>query len=138
MRRFCITVNGKSFDVEVEEIRGAAAARPSAAPASVPARPAPAPAPVPVPTPAPVAAAPAPVSAPAAANGEVQTAPLPGTVLRILKNPGDAVKSGETVLLIEAMKMENEIVAPRAGVIKDMFVSKNTPVQTDTPLYTLA
>lgn len=135
MRRFQIRVNGKAFDVEVEEVRGAAA--PAPAPAARP-QTAPAPAPAPVSTPAP---APAPVAKPQVAAaplcGEVIETPLPGNVLRVLKKAGDAVKAGEAVVIIEAMKMENEIVVPRDGVISGINAQVGTSVQTGEALFSL-
>lgn len=139
MRRFCIKVNGKAFDVEVEEIRGSAAPRAAApaAPATRAAAPvsAPAPAPAPVPAPAP---APAPAAAPASLSGNVITSPLPGTVLQVLKTAGQSVRRGETVLVIEAMKMENEIVAPEDGVLSDIAVQKGASVQSGDALFSLS
>lgn len=137
MRRFCITVNGKSFDVEVEEIRGGAApaARPAApAPRTVNPAPVSAPAAKPVPAPAPAAAA----SAGPAMSGEVVATPLPGSVLRVLKKQGDAVKAGDVIVVVEAMKMENEIVSPRDGVIADMRATQGMSVQTGDSLFSLS
>ena len=102
MKSYTITVNGTVYDVTVEEKAGGAA--PAAA------TPAPAAAPAPAPTPA----APAP-KAPAASGsaGSVEvTAPMPGKILSVKANPGQSVKKGEVILLLEAMKMENEVVAP--------------------------
>jgi biotin carboxyl carrier protein len=115
MKKFNITVNGKTYEVEVEELGGVSA------PVSRPAAPAPAPAPKAAPAPAPKAApAPAPKAAPAPAGGETVEAPMPGKVLRIVKGEGSAVKEGELVLILEAMKMENEIYAPCDGTVKNV------------------
>lgn len=136
MRRFCIKVNGKAYDVEVEEIRGGASAprasrpAPAAAPAPTAAAPAPAPSPAP---------AAAPAAAPAQTlGGNVITSPLPGTILQVLKSAGQSVKRGETVLVIEAMKMENEIVAPEDGTIGAVAVQKGASVQSGDALFSLS
>jgi glutaconyl-CoA decarboxylase len=105
MKKFNITVNGNTYEVEVEELGGVSA------PVSRPAAPAPKAAPAP---------APAPKAAPAPAGGETVEAPMPGKVLRIVKGEGSAVKEGELVLILEAMKMENEIYAPCDGTVKNV------------------
>ena len=95
--------------------------------------------------PSPVAVAPAvaPVAAPApvanvSAGASAVKAPLPGVVVGVKAQVGQAVKAGEAVVIIEAMKMENEIVAPTAGTIKAIYVQKGASVQTDAPLFELA
>ncbi|MDN6447206.1 MAG: acetyl-CoA carboxylase biotin carboxyl carrier protein subunit, partial [Lacticaseibacillus paracasei] len=105
LRKFKITIDGKTYLVEMEEIGGAPAAQP--APAAPAATPTPAPA-------APAAPAPAAPVAPTG-EGEVVTAPMPGTVTKILVKDGDAVTENQPLMILEAMKMENEIVAPKAG-----------------------
>lgn len=131
--KYKVTLKGKTYEVEVEKgeamiLDEYAAAAP--APAAVP-TPAAAPA-APAPTPAPAPAAPA---APApAASGTVVTSPLPGNVLSINVNVGDAVKAGQLLVLIEAMKMENEIVAPTDGVVKQIVASKGAVVATGDTL----
>lgn len=128
MRKFMINVNGKSYEVDVEEIGGAAPAA-----AVIPAAPA-APAAAPAPT------APAPAAAPAAsgAQGAVSvTAPMPGTILQIKAKVGDTVKRGQPVVILEAMKMENEIVAPQDGVIASINVSQGDSVNNGDVLATL-
>ena len=103
MRRFNITVNGKGYDVAVEEVNGAApVAAPVSAPAAAPAAPAPAAAPA-----APAAAAPA--------GGTDVKAPMPGTIMDVKVGVGDTVERGQVVIVLEAMKMENDIVAPEIG-----------------------
>ena len=121
MKNYTITVNGNAYEVTVEEgFTGAAKAAPAPAPRA--AAPAPAPraaAPAPAPAPAPAAPAPAPAPAPAAqAAGSVPvTAPMPGKILGVKMQAGAAVKRGQVILILEAMKMENEIVAPQDGTI---------------------
>lgn len=119
MKNYRITVNGKTYEVTVEET-GAAAPAPAAPAAAA--------------SPAPAKAAPAP-SAPAGA--EKVTAPMPGTVLAVKVAVGQAVKKGETVVLLEAMKMENEIPAPRDGVIASISVNKGSSVQAGDLLLSL-
>lgn len=117
MRKFNIKVNGQAYEVDVEEVAGGFA-----------------PAPV-----VPVAAAPAPAVAPVAApaGGTQLKAPMPGTVIDFKATNGAAVKKGQTVLILEAMKMENEIVAPVDGVIT-FVASKGASVNTDDLLAVIA
>lgn len=129
MKRFSVTVNGKAYDVAVEEITGAAPAPVAAAPAPVAAAPAPAPAP---------AAAPTPAAAPVAGAGEKVQAPMPGTILDIKVAVGDTVSRGQTVVILEAMKMENDIVASCDGKITSILVSKGDTVNSDDVLVTIA
>ena len=136
-KKFRITVNGESYEVEVEDLGGDLPLRPSFAPAapapvSIPAAPVSVPkaapvAPAPAPTPAP-APAPKPVSKPAVAGAGDITAPMPGTILDIKVNVGDTVNAGQTVLILEAMKMENEIAAPQAGTVTGIHVSRGASV----------
>ena len=109
MKKYTITVNGTAYEVEVEEA-GVVASAPKAAPKAAPA-PAAAPAPKAAPAPAPKAAA------PVAAGATTVSAPMPGKVLSINVKAGDAVKSGDVLLILEAMKMQNEIMAPADGTI---------------------
>ena len=132
MAKYVVTLNGKNYEVEVEKntakiTNTTAAAAPAAAPA-----PKAAPAPAPVAAPAP-AAAPAPVAA-APAN---VTAPMPGTVLNVVAPVGTAVKAGDVILILEAMKMENDIVAPCDGTVASV-AAKGTSVNTDDVLATLS
>ena len=120
IRRFRIVIDGVEHLVEVEELRE-----------SGPGKTAPAPRPNPTPVRAPqrAAEAPPPVApAPAAAGGDV-SAPLQGTVLEVAVKVGDAVKAGDILVVIEAMKMENEIVAPNAGTVKGIHVNKGDNVR---------
>ncbi len=123
--KFKVTLNGKTYEVEAE--KGAPM------PETVYTAPAAAPAPA-VEAPAAPATAPAPAAAPAAVSGTVVSSPLPGNVLAIEVNPGEAVKAGQVLVLIEAMKMENEIVAPCDGVVKQILVNKGAVVATGDKL----
>lgn len=128
-RQYRITVDGTSYQVEVEELGAGAAPAPAA-----PAAPAPVSAPAPAPVPAPAAApAPAPAAAPAPASGGAGspvTAPMPGKVLRVVVSVGAPVKNGDMVLVLEAMKMENEIFAPADGVVKEIRARDGDTVNT--------
>ena len=131
MAKYVVTLNGKNYEVEVENntakiTNTTAAAAPAAAPAP---KAAPAPAPVAAPAPAPVAAAPA--------GGANVTAPMPGTVLNVVAPVGTAVKAGDVILILEAMKMENDIVAPCDGTVASV-AAKGTSVNTDDVLATLS
>ena len=123
MKRFNVTVNGVAYDVTVEEIGGTAAAPVAApAPAAAPAAPAAAPAP----------------AAPAGPAGAVAVkAPLQGTVMKVLVKPGDSVKKGSPVCVIEALKMENDVPAPADGVVASVNVKSGDTVKTDEVLLTL-
>ena len=114
MKHFNITVNGAAYDVVVEELAE------GAAPAARPAAPAPAPA-----------------AAPAGA-GEQITAPMPGTILDVKVTAGQAVKSGDVLMILEAMKMENEIMAPHDGTITSVAVAKGSSVESGALLCTIA
>lgn len=128
--RYKITLNGKTYEVEVErgsailldEYEAAAPAAPVAAPAA--------------PAPAAPAAAPAP-AAPAGA-GEAVTAPLPGTLVAVKVAVGQSVKAGDLLCVLEAMKMENEILAPRDGTVTALSAAKGAAVQAGDPLVVLA
>ena len=142
--KYQVKVDGKVFEVEVEKVGGGYAsltpgsltAAPAApvAPAPQAAAPAPAPAAPAAPAPAaPAAPAPAPqAAAPAGGAGDV-VAPMPGTVLKVNVNNGDTVASGDVILILEAMKMENEIVAPCAGTVT-LNVKAGETVDTDAVL----
>ena len=140
LRKFKISIDGTQYLVEMEEI-GAPQATPAdavpaatapAVPAAAPAAPAPAPA---APEPAP---APSPVTAPAPAGAHVQTAPMPGTILDINVSVGDAVTANQPVMVLEAMKMESQIVAERDGAIASIDVAKGAMVNPGDPLFSIA
>ena len=148
MKNYTITVNGQVYVVQVEE--GITAAAQGAPVVTIPAAPvfqqavAPAPVAAPVAAPAPVAAAPAPVAAPApaaapsgAAGSITVESPMPGKILSVEKKVGDSVEAGQTIMILEAMKMENEIVAPEAGTIASINVSVNQSVEAGEVLATL-
>ena len=113
MRKFKVNVNGVAYTVEVAE-EGVVAAAPVAA------------APVAAPAPAPVAA---PAPAAVAAGDTPLTAPMPGKVSKIVAKAGDTVKKGDVVLMLEAMKMQNEIAAPVDGTVKSINVNVNENVK---------
>lgn len=127
MRKFNITVNGTSYDVEVEEIKdGMPAPAPrAAAPAAPAAKPA-----------APKAA---PAAKPAAAPAGATTieAPMPGNIWKVVAKEGQEVKSGDVLIILEAMKMENEIVAPNDGVVASIHVAEGAAVNGGDVLVSL-
>ena len=141
--KYQVKVDGKVFEVEVEKVGGgyqsltpaSLTAAPVAAPVAPQAAPAPAaPVQAAAPAPAPAPAAPAPAAAPAASGGAGEVvSPMPGTVLRLNVNNGDTVASGDVILILEAMKMENEIVAPCAGTVT-LNVKAGETVDTDAVL----
>lgn len=119
MKNYTITVNGTVYDVTVEEGTGSAAA-PVAAPKAAP------------------KAAPAPAAAPAGGQGSVKVnAPMPGKILSVKASAGQAVKKGEVLLILEAMKMENEVVAPQDGTVASINVAAGDSVEAGAVLATL-
>ena len=124
MRNFVITLNGKTYEVGVEEV-GASASAPVIS--TVQAAPAPAAAPV-----APVAA-PAPAAANVPANGEKVLSPFPGLIKNLLVAEGATVKKDQPILVLEAMKMDNDITAPCDGVVS-FRVAKGANVESDSVL----
>ena len=132
MKNYTITVNGNVYEVTVEEGFTGAASTPKAAAPAPKAAPAPAAAPKAAPAPA---AAPA---APAGAAGAVAvTAPMPGKILGVKAYAGQAVKRGQVLLILEAMKMENEIVAPQDGTVATINVAVGDSVEPGATLATL-
>lgn len=121
MKNYTITVNGNVYDVTVEEGSGAMA---GSTPAAVPM--------------APVKAAPVPKAAAAGSEGKIKVnAPMPGKILGVKVNVGQAVKKGEVILILEAMKMENEVVAPEDGKIAGINVAVGDSVEAGAVLATL-
>ncbi len=131
--KYKVTLNGRTYEVEVEqgkamltdeyEAYAPAPAAPAAPAAAAPAAP----------------AAPAPAAAPAVtAAGEPVNSPMPGTILRVEVAQGAAVKEGQLLVVLEAMKMENEILAPKDGTVAQVVVQKGSHVETGSPLIVLA
>ena len=128
MKKYNITVNGTSYEVVVEEVSSNGAFSAPAAPVAAPkAAPAAAPAPKKVAT------------ASSGAKGSVSvTAPMPGTILDVKASVGQSVKKGDTICVLEAMKMENDIPAPQDGVIASINVQKGASVGAGDVIATLA
>ncbi|MEE0380930.1 MAG: biotin/lipoyl-containing protein [Oscillospiraceae bacterium] len=131
--KYKVTLNGRTYEVEVEAGKAmlldeyeaiVPAAAPVAAPVAVPA-------PVAAPAAAPAPAAAAPVA------GDAVTAPMPGNILKVNVTAGQAVKEGDVLVVLEAMKMENEILAPKACTVKQVLVSKGATVDTGATLVVL-
>ena len=130
LRKFKIAIDGKEYLVEMEEIGGVQ--QPVQAPvAAAPAAPVAAPA-APAEQAAPAAA---PVSA---ASGDAMPSPMPGTILRVLVNIGDEVKENQPLMILEAMKMENEVVANHAGKVAGIHVNQGQVVNAGDALITIA
>ena len=124
--KYKVTLNGKTYEVEVEAGQAMLVDEYEAyapAPAAAPAAP---------------AAAPAPAAAAVTAAGEVVAAPMPGNILKVNVSQGQAVKAGDVLVVLEAMKMENEIMAPRDGSVAQVVVSKGAVVDTGAALVVLA
>lgn len=123
MKTYNITVNGVTYTVNVEEVTGAdAAPAPTAAPT-----------PVAVPKAAPKAAP----KASGATGGTAVKAPMPGNIMKVNVKVGDSVKKGDVLVVLEAMKMENDVCAPADAVVASVEVSQGATVETDTVLVTL-
>ena len=112
MKKYKVNVNGTVYEVEIEDISGAAV---------------------------PAAPAAAPVAAPAAApvGGESVNAPMPGNILSVNVNVGDSVKKGQVLMILEAMKMENEIMCPCDGKVTSIAVTKGAAVESGAALCTI-
>lgn len=117
--KYIVTLNNKKYEVEVNESEAVLTSVYDAAPVQMPA--------------APVAsvAAPQAVAPAAAASGEKVVSPMPGTILKVNVSQGQAVKAGDVLFVLEAMKMENDIVAPADGSVKQLLVQKGSTVDTD-------
>ena len=127
MKKFNVTVNGTVYEVEVNEVGGVA---PVAAPAPKAAAPAPAPKAAP-------AAAPAAAAAPVPAGAQTVDCPMPGKILSVAVTAGQAVKKGDVLCILEAMKMQNEIVAPHDATVSEVRVAANQTVATGDALVVL-
>ena len=126
MRKFNITVNGTAYEVEVEEVKEKVAAAPKAA------------APAPKAAPAPAApAAPAKAAVAAGAGEHSIDAPMPGKIVKLVASEGQAVKAGDVLLILEAMKMQNEIAADADGVVKTFNVTAGQSVKVHDSLVIL-
>ncbi len=127
--KYKVTLNNRTYEVEVEAGQAmlvdeyeAYTPAPAAAPARAPAAPAAAPA----------------EAAPSLAAGEVVKSPMPGNILKINVTVGQKVGEGDALLILEAMKMENEVAAPRSGTVAQIIVSKGAVVETGAPLVVLS
>ena len=129
--KYKITLNGRTYEVEVEAGKAMLLSEYEAIVPSAPA--APAAAEVAAPAAAPAAPA-APAAAAVTGAGEAVNAPMPGTILKVNVANGQAVKEGDVLCILEAMKMENEIMAPKSGTITQVVVSKGSTVDTGAPL----
>lgn len=122
--KYVVTLNGKDYEVEVDELSEAIVTSVAPAAASAPA------APVATQPSAPATPAPAPVSG----SGTAVKAPMPGTILKVNVTAGQSVKAGDIMFILEAMKMENEIVAPSDGTVSQVVAAKGSSVATDVVL----
>ncbi len=123
--KYVVTLNGKDYEVEVDELSEAIVT--NVAPTAAPAQAAPVAA-----QPSAPAAAPAP--APVSGSGTAVKAPMPGTILKVNVTAGQSVKAGDIMFILEAMKMENEIVAPTDGTVSQVVAAKGSSVATDDVL----
>ena len=127
--KYKVTLNNRVYEVEVEMGQAMLIDEYDAVPPAAPAAPTAVPA---------APAAPAAVPAAALASGEVVKAPMPGNILKINVAPGQKVEEGDVLIVLEAMKMENEIVATKSGTVAQVAVSKGAVVETGAPLVVIA
>ncbi len=130
LRKFKISIDGKEYLVEMEEIGGSVPQAPVIPQAPV----APSPAVAPQASVVPEAPQAKVAASPVTSDAEPLVAPMPGNILKLLVNVGDSVQENQPVMILEAMKMENEIVAHRSGVVKQICVEVNTMVNPGDPL----
>ena len=128
MKKYNVTVNGTTYEITLDVV-DAADVKAAPAPAATPA-PAPAAAPAPAPAPAPAAAP--------AAGGETISSPMPGTILSVNVQNGASVKKGDVLMVLEAMKMENEIICPVDGTVASVNVQNGASVETGAVLCVIA
>lgn len=119
MKKYEVEINGEVYQVAVRELADDAEMTPSTPEKMVEPEPAPTPKTEPI------------------AKGDGVRAPMPGTILKVVVTPGQTVKQGDTLVILEAMKMENEIVAPSDGVVNEILVQTNDRVQSNQLLLTL-
>ena len=131
--KYVVTLNGKNYEVDVNELSEAIVTNISDA-VVAPAVPAPASAPVAAPVAAPAAAAPAAPAPVVAGSGTQIKAPMPGAILKVNASQGQKVNEGDVLFILEAMKMENEIVASVSGTVSQVLVTKGQTVDTDAVL----
>ena len=140
--KYMVTLNGKKYEIEVEEGQAIVNSVTTAPMAGAPVAAAPAVAPAPVAAPAAPAPAPAPAAAPAApaapADGTNAVCPMPGTILDVKASVGQAVKAGDVLFILEAMKMETEIRAAQAGTVRGIAVKAGDAVAVGDTLMALA
>lgn len=127
MKTYNITVNGVTYTVEVEEVGATASAPVAAAPVAA----------APVAAPAAPKAAPTAPKASGAAGAVIVKAPMPGNIMKVNCKVGASVKKGDVLMVLEAMKMENDICAPQDGVVASVEVAQGASVETDALLVTL-
>lgn len=134
LRKFKISIDGKEYLVEMEEIGGVTPQVPAPLPAAA----------TPPPTPTPTAQSVSestpkdkPKSTAAPAGSHTLSAPMPGTILKLLVNPGESVTANQPVMILEAMKMENEVVAPKAGTVTGIHVTQGQMVNPGEALITI-
>ena len=125
MSKYRIILDGKTYEMEVEKVDGSTVAAKAAPKAAEPVKK----------TAEPVKTAPAVQSSVPTTGENVVKSPMPGTILKVFANAGDTVKKGQSVLVLEAMKMENEIVSPRDGKITALFVVQGNAVQGNDALF---
>lgn len=122
--KYEVILNNKKYEIEVDEcsvaLKGVSTVSAPVAPVAAPA--------------APVAAPAAPVASAPSAEGTSVASPMPGTILTINVTNGQSVRAGEVLMVLEAMKMENDIVAPSDGIVKQILVTKGSTVDTDQVL----